>query len=82
MVACAERKVTIKLAHMVKPQATLILKEKSIPCYANTPVWKSMKAHGFSRSAFLIVRDGDLITDDEILKAGDQIELIPVVSGG
>jgi len=67
---------------MEKPQATLIFKEKSIPCRANTPIWKGMKAHGFSRSAFLIVRDGELITDDEILKAGDQIEIIPVVSGG
>ena len=30
----------------------------------------------------LITRDGELITDDEILKEGDEIRLIAVISGG
>ncbi len=41
-----------------------------------------MQENSLSRSAYLTVRNGTLITDDEILKAGDEIELIPVVSGG
>jgi sulfur carrier protein len=30
----------------------------------------------------LITRDGELITDDEILREGDEIKLIAVISGG
>ena len=82
MDACILQKVRIKLAHMVTQQATLKLKASSIPCRANIPIWKAMKENGFSQSAFLTIRDGALVTDDEILKAGDQVELIPVVSGG
>jgi sulfur carrier protein ThiS len=41
-----------------------------------------MKENGFSQSAYLILRDGELITDDEIISEGETIELISVVSGG
>jgi len=37
---------------------------------------------GFDPNAVLIVRNGELITDDEILDAGDQVRLVPVISGG
>lgn len=67
---------------MDRSYALLIHKGGNIQCRSNIPVWKAMKENGFSRSAFLTVRDGILITDDEILNAGDQVELIPVVSGG
>ncbi|MGD2058526.1 MAG: MoaD/ThiS family protein [Anaerolineales bacterium] len=30
----------------------------------------------------LATKDKELITDDEIIKKGDQIRLIPVISGG
>ena len=62
--------------------ALLVLKGKNLQCRSRIPLWKAMKEHGLSRSAFLTIRSGTLITDDEILKAGDQIELIPIVSGG
>ena len=32
--------------------------------------------------AVLITRNGELITDDEILHEGDEIKLIAVISGG
>jgi len=32
--------------------------------------------------AYLAVRDGIMITDDEILKDGEHIKLIAVISGG
>jgi sulfur carrier protein len=32
--------------------------------------------------AVLITRNGELITEDEILKEGEQIRLIAVISGG
>ena len=37
---------------------------------------------GLDPNAVLIVRNGELITDDEILDAGDQIRLVAVISGG
>ena len=62
--------------------ATLSVKGETISCRINIPVWKAMAEKGLSRSAYLTVRDGLLITDDEIINMGDTIELIPVVSGG
>ena len=62
--------------------AIFLLNNKNLQCRSNIPVWKAMKENGLSRSAYLTVRNGTLITDDEIIKAGDEIELIPVVSGG
>ena len=32
--------------------------------------------------AYLIIRDQDLVTDDQILKDTDTIEIRPVISGG
>jgi len=67
---------------METTRASLIIKDKTLFCRAKIPVWKALKENGLSQSAFLTVRNGALITDDEILKSGDQIELIPVMSGG
>jgi len=41
-----------------------------------------MKQNHISASAHLAVRAGELITDDEMVKPGDLIELFPVISGG
>jgi sulfur carrier protein len=30
----------------------------------------------------IVVKDGELITDDQILKDGDKIKLVAVISGG
>ena len=37
---------------------------------------------GISASAVLIIKNGELITEDEILKNTDEIKLLSVVSGG
>ena len=41
-----------------------------------------MKENHISVSTHLAVRSGELITDDEMVKPGDLIELIPIISGG
>lgn len=41
-----------------------------------------MKEKNISVSDHLAVRAGELITDDEMVKTGDLIELISVISGG
>ena len=42
----------------------------------------AMKKIDVSVEAVLPTKDGELLTDDEILKAGDVIKLIAVISGG
>lgn len=32
--------------------------------------------------AYLVIRNNDLVTDDEVLKDSDTIEIRPVISGG
>lgn len=49
---------------------------------AGIPVRKAMKILHITPGSHLIIRRGELITDDEILQAGDMIELLPVISGG
>jgi sulfur carrier protein ThiS len=46
------------------------------------PVRKAMKMLNITPDSHLIIRRGELITDDEILQPGDLIELMPVISGG
>jgi sulfur carrier protein ThiS len=49
---------------------------------AGIPVRKAMKILHLMPDSHLIIRRGELITDDEVLQPGDLIELLPVISGG
>jgi sulfur carrier protein len=40
------------------------------------------KKVGLDPEAVLVVRNGELVTDDVILSDGDEVKLIAVVSGG
>lgn len=37
---------------------------------------------GLNSESVLAVRDGELLTDDEIIRANDRIKLVMVISGG
>jgi sulfur carrier protein ThiS len=37
---------------------------------------------GFSSETHLVVKDGELLNDNEPLRDGDQVKLVPVISGG
>lgn len=62
--------------------ATIILKKKRYQARVGIPLFKSLKQLNISSSSHLAIRDGQLITDDEILTDGDIIELVAVISGG
>jgi len=62
--------------------AYLVILHKKIPCRANIPIRKAMSENGLSPSAFLILRGKQMVTDDEIIRPGDIVELIAVISGG
>ena len=36
----------------------------------------------FNAESYLAVRDGEIITEDRLIKDGDVVKLVPVISGG
>jgi sulfur carrier protein ThiS len=45
-------------------------------------VRKALQKLSIEPDSVLVTRDGELLTDDEILKEYDVIKLVPVISGG
>ena len=45
-------------------------------------VRRAIEQCGFSPEAMLAIKDGELITDDLVLREGDEIKLVAVISGG
>lgn len=43
---------------------------------------KLLEIMGLNRESVLVVRNGELVTEDEILKPEDEILIINVISGG
>lgn len=59
------------------------LKERSLSVQENNiKVEKLLLKLGFNPEDVLILKDGKLITEDKVLKDGDEIEIIEVVSQG
>jgi sulfur carrier protein len=50
----------------------------------DTPVKLNDALHELhlSPQSYLVVRDGEMMTEDRIIRDGDQIQLIAVISGG
>jgi sulfur carrier protein ThiS len=46
------------------------------------PLYKALKRLNIPNNSILAIRNGSLLTEDEILHDGDQIELVAVISGG
>jgi sulfur carrier protein ThiS len=42
----------------------------------------ALKKSNIVPEAVIAIRDGEMITDDEILRSGDEIKLVAVISGG
>lgn len=57
-------------------------RKKSYEILDEIQLAKAIKRLGLNNLSVLAVRDGSLITEDEILHADDEIELIEVISGG
>ena len=49
---------------------------------ANLPIIKAVKMLKIPLNSHLIIRNGELITEDELILPGDSIEMLPVISGG
>jgi len=64
------------------PTAVLIHRGKQYPVRAGSTLRDAILRIGLSPEAVLASRAGELVTDDTILKADDEIRLVAVISGG
>lgn len=62
--------------------AKLILRDKEYEVKAGMTLLSSLHQAGILPESVIAMRNGELILDDEILKNGEVIKLISVISGG
>ena len=62
--------------------ATLILRNKEYEVRAGMTLLAALKKISIVPESVIATRSGEMILEDEILKEGDVIKLIAVISGG
>ena len=62
--------------------AKLILRDKEYEVRPGMALVDALKKNNIVPEAVIATRDGEMITDDEILRDGDVVKLIAVISGG
>jgi sulfur carrier protein ThiS len=62
--------------------AKMILREKEYPARPGSTIRHALQKAGLQPESVLATRNGELVTDDEILLEGDVIKLVAVISGG
>ena len=62
--------------------AKLILRDKEYEVRPGMSLLDALKKNNIVPEAVIAVRDGEMITDDEILRSGDVVKLVSVISGG
>ncbi len=60
----------------------MILRNQEFQVKNGMTIRKALQKLGIEPDSVLATRDGELITDDEIIKENDVIKLVPVISGG
>lgn len=61
---------------------TLILRGKEYLVPANITVAQAFKRIGIQPDSHLAVRKGEVITEDQLVRPGDTLRVVPVISGG
>ncbi|MHB8776250.1 MAG: MoaD/ThiS family protein [Anaerolineales bacterium] len=62
--------------------AKLILRDKEFEVKAGMTLLDALKKCNIVPESVIAMRDGEMITDDEVLRNGDEVKLIAVISGG
>lgn len=62
--------------------AKIILRYHEFEIKHGMTVRKALQKLSIEPDSVLATRNGELLTDDEILKENDVIKLVPVISGG
>lgn len=60
----------------------LILRDKVYEVKAGMDLLSALKRNKIVPESVIATRDGEMIVEDEILKDGDEVKLIAVISGG
>lgn len=60
----------------------LILRDKKYETRPGMMLLDALKKNNIVPESVIATRDGEMILDDEILKDGDEIKLVAVISGG
>ena len=63
-------------------KTTIIHRDKRFAVRSGTTLRVAIRKIGLSPEAVLAEKEGELITDDRILRPGEEIHLIAVISGG
>lgn len=62
--------------------AELTLREKVYPIPSGMTIRHALEKLAINPDTVLPTRDGELLTDDELIRDGDRIRLVAVISGG
>jgi len=62
--------------------ARLTLRDREFEARPGSTVRDAILQAGLQPDSVLAIRKGELITEDEILREGDDIKLVAVISGG
>ncbi len=62
--------------------ATITIRKQQFEVKHGMTIRKALQKLDIEPDSVLATRDGELLTDDEILKENDVIKLVPVISGG
>jgi sulfur carrier protein len=60
----------------------LVLRDKVIEVKPGMTLRHSLEKAGIQQEAVLAIRDGEMITEEELLLDGETIKLVAVISGG
>jgi len=60
----------------------LILRDKVYEVRSGMSLLDALRKINIVPESVIAIRDGEMITDDEILHSGDEVKLVAVISGG
>lgn len=60
----------------------ILLRGREFPIDVELTLAQAYKRLGLQPESHLAVREGEIITEDRVLKHGDVIKIVPVISGG
>lgn len=63
-------------------QITLILRGKEYYLPGPITVQQALRRIGLNSESYLVVRNGEILTEDLVLKNGEKAKLVAVISGG
>ena len=66
----------------MRKTATIILRKEKYEVKAGSTILAALNKLEILSESIICVRDGELVTEDIMLKEGDVIKLVSVISGG